>query len=174
LAATALVVLVVASWAVAGDDPAASLTLKSAESPKSVAGSSVATSDTFVPGSTQTMCFTATNGSPDLEYVVSVELTFPVGWAVACNSQDAQDSEGFNVTLVCSAAGNLLAYDDGEFGAGDGATWGFCADVTVPAGSPGPSPVSWVITGDGYGDAPHSASGVENITPVELVTFSVE
>jgi hypothetical protein len=134
----------------------------------------VTTNDTFTAESTATMYFTATNGSTDLEYFVAVEVTFPVGWTVDCTSQDAQDSGGYNVTLGCSAIANVLTYGDGEHAEGDGGTWGFCADVTAAAGASAPSPVSWVITGDGFGDPSHSIGGVENVMPVELAAFSVE
>ena len=167
-----LVCGVLVPWVSAGEGPA--LTLEPAGDGKSVAGSTVATSDTFTGGSTEIMCFTATNGSPDLEYIVSIALTFPAGWLAACSSQDAQDSDGYNVTLSCSAAANVLTYSGGSFAGGDGATWGFCASVTVPVGAPVPSSVGWVITGDGLGDSPHSVNGAEDMMPVELMSFSVE
>jgi hypothetical protein len=100
-----------------------------------------------------------------------VVLDFPSGWTVACGTQDATDSSGYNVTLVCGAAGNQVTYDNGNLAEG---TWGFCVTVTAPAGAPVPSPIQWSLGGDGYGDAPHSLSGQISMLPVELQSFSID
>jgi hypothetical protein len=138
---------------------------------RSIQGSEVTSSGVFIPGGTTVVCFTASNASPDLEYITSVVLDFPTGWTVACSSQDAQDSSGYNVTLQCGATGNQVTYDNGNLVEG---TWGFCVSVTALAGAPVPSPIQWSLDGDGLGDPPHSLSGQISMLPVELQTFSIE
>ncbi len=151
------------------------------DQPDSLAGSTVTwVSGAFNPagGTLSTICFLASNTSPDTEWVTGVSVLFPSGWVAACNSQDPADSGGNTVNFDCLASGPLVAYTDNDGGYGeiyDGETWGFCVDVTPPVGSwPPPQPVDWVINGDGWGSEPHSVEGTENIVPVELMSFSVE
>lgn len=106
-----------------------------------MAGSSVTTTDAYIPDRTRTMCFVAANGSPDEEWAAHVGLQFPAGWTLACASQDARDSRGYPVALACSANTNTVSYDgsNGEWGEiHDGATWGFCLDATAPPSASGP------------------------------------
>jgi len=138
---------------------------------RSIEGSGVISTGVFVPGGTTSVCFTASNSSPDLEYITSVVLDFPTGWTATCGTQDAQDSSGYSVTLQCGATSNQITYDSGNFAEG---TWGFCVTVAAPAGAPVPSPIQWSLDGDGYGDAPHSLSGQISMLPVELQSFSID
>lgn len=129
-------------------------------------------------GTNSTICFSAANTSSDTEWLSGVTVTFPATWVTACNSQDADDSGGNAVAFSCTAAANAVVYADSDASYGevyDGATWGFCVDVTPPVGTwPAPQVVVWDILGDGWGGDPHTASGVMDIVPVELMSFSVE
>jgi len=129
-------------------------------------GSSVTTTDGYIPGGTLTMCFVAANGSPDIEWATQVGLQFPDDWTLACAWQDANDSYGHPVAFTCSAFSNTVSYDDSDGEGGeiyDGATWGFCLDVTAPAAASGVQPVQWQITGDQYGSPPHTVTGTLQI-----------
>jgi len=151
------------------------------EGTESIAGSTVSwVSGTYDTGggTTSTICFSAANTSADTEWLSGVTVTFPATWVAACNSQDAADSGGNAVAFDCVAATNSVSYTDNDGGYGevyDGETWGFCVDVTPPAGSwPAPQVVSWDIVGDGWGGEPHTAAGATDIVPVELMSFSIE
>jgi hypothetical protein len=124
----------------------------------SVAGSSVTTEQCYQAGNTQTLCFTVYNGSTDGEWLDQVELTFPdfggLGpWTVACNAQDTTDSVGYSVSMSCSTpSANQVRYvdsdSDGYGEISNGASWGFCVAVTVPAGYGGPRITNWSLRGD--------------------------
>lgn len=139
--------------------------------PANMEGSSVTTADGYIPGSTVTMCFVAANGSPDEEWATHVGLEFPADWELVCVSQDVNDSRGNPVAFACSANANTVSYDDSDGGWGeifDGATWGFCLDVTAPPSASGSQPVQWEISGDQWGDPPHTVSGtiqIEELPP---------
>jgi hypothetical protein len=65
----------------------------------------------------------------------------------------------------------------GEISAGS--SWGFCAQVDIPAGYSGSQPISWELAGDGEGTPPHSTLGetmIEECTPIMLnpVSMTVE
>lgn len=142
---------------------------------KDISGSTCTTSDTYAPSGTTTMCWTVYNNG-FVEYLDVIELVFPAGWTVQCNTQDAQDSGGSNVDMDCTASANTVTYSDSNGGAGeiwDGATWGFCVDVTAGADAP-PQTVTYNLSGDDFGDPPHDISDTESIVPVELMSFSVE
>ncbi len=146
----------------------------------SIAGSTVTGSDCYQPGDTATLCFTAHNASPDLEWLDAVTLTFPAAWTVACNSQDATDSGGHTVAFTCTAAGNKVSYTDNDGGFGeiyDGEQWGFCADVTVPASASGVQSVDWALSGDDNEDPPHDVNGTLDIAqclPLDLTPDTLE
>jgi hypothetical protein len=149
--------------------------------PENLTGSTVAWVSGFYDpagGTTSTICFLVSNTSPDGEWVDAVSALFPATWAVACSSQDPTDSGGNAVNFDCLAVANFVVYNDNDGGLGeieDGQTWGFCVDVTPPAGSwPPPQTVSWVIDGDESGDPPHNIPGSLEIVPVELMSISVE
>jgi hypothetical protein len=129
--------------------------------PDSLAGSTVETGDCYQDDTQVTLCFTAYNNSPDDEWLDVVELTFPPGWTVACNSQDAMDSCGNAASMTCSAGGNNVSYTDNNGGYGEvnmGCSWGVCVDVTIPATS-GTQSVDWFLSGDDWGGTPHDIAG---------------
>ena len=104
-----------------------------------------------------TQCFSANNASPDTEWISGITLTLPVGWQVACNSQDPTDSGGNTVDFDCAAAGNVVSYLDNNGGYGeiyDGESWGFCVDIT-PTVASGPQMIDWEMQGDVWGGLPH-------------------
>lgn len=142
----------------------------------SISDSSVATEDCYQDGTTQTLCFTVHNGSTDGEWLDQVRLTFPPGppaWTVACHSQDASDSAGYPVNFNCTPSSNEARYDDSDAdGYGEvsqGSSWGFCVDVTVPAGYDGNRIINWGLSGDEDGTTPHDIEGtitIEHCTPL--------
>lgn len=151
------------------------------EGGESIAGSTVTwVSGTYNTGggTTGTFCFSASNTSPDTEWLTGVTVTFPATWVAACNSQDVNDSDGNAVAFNCLATANAVVYADTDGGFGevyDGETWGFCVDVTPPVGTwPAPQVIAWNVLGDGWGGDPHTTTGAADILPVELVSFSVE
>lgn len=151
----------------------------------SIAGSTITTKNCYQSGDTWTMCFTVHNASPDGEWLDQVRLTFPDfpglgAWAVACNLQDASDSNGSPVIMNCTLnGGNEVVYTDneleipsiGEISAG--ASWMFCVDVTVPSSYNGPRIVTWALSGDEEAgtSAPHDITGqiiLEQCRPLML------
>ncbi|MCJ7701097.1 MAG: hypothetical protein MUO62_05905, partial [Anaerolineales bacterium] len=104
----------------------------------SIASSTITTKDCYQSGDTWTMCFTVHNASPDSEWLDQVRLTFPDfpglgAWAVACNLQDASDSNGSPVNMNCTInSGNEVVYADNDLETtpmgeiSTGASWMFC------------------------------------------------
>ena len=117
---------------------------------------------TITEGTTGSMTFQVFNNSFDQEYIYEIELTLPSGWTLACNSQDATDSGGNAVNATCFAASNVVTYTGEDAALGeivDGQAWNFTIDVTVPGGtSAGNYDFSYILTGDGFGAAPHTVS----------------
>ena len=110
-------------------------------------------------GTSGTLTFQVANNSPDDEYIASLTITFPVGWTVACNSQDAQDSGGNSVGLTCSPSSNLVNFNDSGGDIRTNNTWNFSLDVTAPISTPrGVYDFDYNLVGDNFGSAPHSVS----------------
>jgi len=150
---------------------------------RSIAGSIVSCSPddlngcSYTAGSTVAIEFRVSNLSDDEEWLDIVSLEFPVGWTVACNSQDATGSTGNTVSMDCAVSGTTVSYTDNDGGYGeiyDNSTWDFTIDVTAPASTIGPQLVNWTLSGDDYGADPHDVTGSTSIVPVELISFSVE
>lgn len=139
-------------------DLAASDLAGGAMGPADLAGSWVSTEECYQSPKQQVMCFTIYNGSIDGEWVRYVELTFPTmagDWEVQCNSawEDPTDSVGYAVNFTCTEPiTNRVLYQsaDGDgFGEiSNGASWGTCVDVNIPAGYTGDRFVAWALTGD--------------------------
>lgn len=124
------------------------------------------------PGVSTTLCFTANITSPDFEYTDRVDVDLPDAWAigtVAANSVPvANGCSGALPPVSGTAAGNVVFWQSagspptgcGAWNGGSaGANFQFCVAVTAPDCSGAPWNIPWNITGDGYGSAPHSASG---------------
>jgi len=131
---------------------------------------------------TQTLCFQVYNGSTDGEWIRAITMTLPVGppspaWSAdACGYQDATDSVGYPVNFNCTPSGNQVVYvssDSDGFGEiSSGASWGFCVDVTVPAGYTGDRFILWELHGDGGGSESGSIK-TEKCTPLRLTPSQV-
>ncbi|MFZ5918178.1 MAG: hypothetical protein ACOYZ7_14645 [Chloroflexota bacterium] len=140
-----------------------------------VSGSDVTAEQCYQANQPQTLCFTVYNGSTGWEWLDGVQLTFPAllgNWTVACNSQEATDSVGYPVSMSCSTpSANQLTYADSDSdGYGEisnGASWGFCADVTVPAAYEGPRTINWSL----HGDDSNETSGQITIEPCTPLWF---
>ena len=178
-----LVLFLVAGGAFAGNQPQKGEIVFTGGSDRSIAGSDVSCSPddpngcNYTAGSSVAMEFRITNASGDSEWVDEVSVTFPAGWTVACNSQDASDSGSHAVSMACTVSSTTVTYTDDDGGYGeiyDGQTWDFTIDVTAPAGTTGSQTVGWSISGDDYGADPHDLTGSTSIVPVELVSFSIE
>jgi len=149
----------------------------------SVLGSSVETGDCYQADKTQTFCFTVYNGSTDGEWLNGVTLTFPEDpspppgpWNVsACSYQDATDSLGYTVNFSCTPSGKQVIYTDNDGGDGEisnGASWGACVQVAVPAGYTGDRYISWNVSGDASG-SDSGAIKIEQCTPLWLTPSQV-
>jgi hypothetical protein len=142
----------------------------------------------YEPNKVQTLCFTVYNGSPDAEWISGITVTFPSGpplWDASCGSWDNVDSMGNPVHFTCGwiTPGDQVFFIDndietpqsiGEISAGS--SWGFCAQVDVPAGYTGPQPIEWELSGDEDGDPPHTVVGetiINECTPLMLNPGSV-
>lgn len=154
--------------------------------PRSLDGSSVEESTGFAcydAGTTQTLCFTVYNGSPDVEWIEEVWLTFPTlqgDWAASClpGGQDPYDSTGSPVNFNCvEPAGNAVRYEDGDTdGWGEitnGSSWSTCVEVTIPSGYTGPRFVAWHLDGDG-GSTLDGDTELIPCTPLMLAPDQVE
>ena len=131
--------------------------------PESLTGSTVDTEDCYQPGQTQGLALTAYNLSQDSEWVDEVRLTFPASWTVWCEDQDTVDSCGYDVSFGCSVSGTTVSYSGGPDPIHDGCSWGFDVRVMVPAGVIGTQTVDWYLSGDEWGNAPHTATGSINL-----------
>ena len=124
------------------------------------------------PGVSTTLCFTANINSPDAEYTDRVDVDLPDGWtlgAVSANSTPVANGCAAALPPVSgTAAGNVVFWQSAGAvptgcGAWNGSVAGtnfqFCVEVTPPDCSGAPWDIPWSLTGDGWGAAPHSASG---------------
>jgi hypothetical protein len=152
------------------------------------ASSVVGSSPDPIPVGVSTLCFTVNAVSPDFEYMDRFEVDLPDGWTlgtIASNSvPPANGCSGALPPVVGSSAGNVVYWQStgtiptgcgAWIGGSAGTNFDFCVDVTVPSGAGAPWSFPWIVTGDGYGGAPHSATGTWGpIVPVELQSFIVE
>ena len=124
------------------------------------------------PGVSNTLCFTAYITSPDVEYTDRVDVDLPDGWTIGTVSANSTPvANGCSAALppvVGSAAGNVVFWQAAGTlptqcgawnGTAGGANFQFCVEVTPPDCSGAPYDIPWNITGDGWGAAPHGASG---------------
>ncbi len=119
-------------------------------------------SESYIPGTTVDLQFFYTYSSPDGEWNDGVSLSFPAGVFV-------------NDASVCTVTGYQQLPYNGETGDGITASWGnidggsgvgalkssgqFSVNVTIGEAFSGPLSIDWYVAGDGYGAAPHHASG---------------
>jgi hypothetical protein len=148
---------------------------------ESVVGSGIKTNECYLPGRTQTLCFTINNGSTDGEWVDQILLTFPdlIGaWGASCNGalENPQDSQGYTVDFLCSTPNaNQILYQDqpgGVWGISPGASWETCVDVSVPAGYDGERVIPWILGGNTGGSTADSLF-IEQCTPLRLMPDKV-
>ncbi len=124
------------------------------------------------PGVSTTLCFTANINSPDQEYTDRVDVDLPDGWtlgAVSANSTPvANGCSTARPPVSGTAAGNAVFWQSAGTlptgcgawnGSAAGANFNFCVVVTAPDCTGAPWDIPWNIIGDGWGAAPHSASG---------------
>jgi len=153
-----------------------------------ITAASPAVLDTGVP---TTLCFTANINSPDAEYTDRVDLDLPDGWTLGTVSSDSSPSANGCTSArppaFGTAAGNVVFWQSAgtlptSCGAWNGSPAGtdfqFCVEVTVPDCSGAPWDIPWNIAGDGWGAAPHSATGTHssiacNAVATQTVTSSV-
>ncbi len=133
----------------------------------------------LVPGTAVDLCFNVTVFSPDKEYMDRFDFNLPDTWTVNSVGDVAGTGCGRGHTFGVEA-GNVVYWQTNGYppqtGCGDWANgaYDFCANVTVPDCSGAPWSLPWNVTGDGYGNPPHGASGTATaactvqITPPSL------
>lgn len=129
---------------------------------KNISGSDVAAFPArYTPDTTADLQFTVSNASPDFEWLAEVDLEFPAGVTVLASS----DMLGGTAPLVSDGAtgeGVTLRWVDAD-GTWGNVRGGQTATATVSLAFDralyGSLPIDFTISGDGYGNAPHSVSG---------------
>ena len=125
------------------------------------------------PGSPFDLCFTVFVQSPDAEYLDHLDIDLPDNWivnSVAANSvPPANGCSGALPPVVGVNAGNVVYWQSTGYppqtgcgawsGGSGGASFSFCANVTVPDCTGEPWSFPWNYIGDGYGGTPHSVAG---------------
>jgi uncharacterized repeat protein (TIGR01451 family) len=125
-----------------------------------VSGSTVntVTPNPVIPGAPFDLCFNVTYDSPDYEYLFRFDVNLPDGWTV--NTVMSTPSNVGGSTVEGTEAGNVVYWQSSyDWGAWDIGDFDFCANVTVPDDIGAPWGLDWNMTGEGYGDPPHSTSG---------------
>jgi hypothetical protein len=146
-----------------------------------ISGGITSTTIGYIAGSTQTLNFTLTFTSPDLEYIDGVSMTFPAGMV----PQTAGTSDPLAPENGCTGAfmnlnpivGQTVDWGEVTTPTGCGAltqgTYNFSVSVTIAPGLTGSQDISYYIMGDGYGGVPHTISGTTSINPAVGVDVGV-
>ncbi len=134
---------------------------------KELTGSITSQTLNYIPGATQTLNFTLTFSSPDVEYVDGVSMTFPTG----ITPQTTGTSDPLAPENGCSGAlmnlspitGQTVVWGEVTTPSGCGAlvggTYTFNVSVAIGASVTGIQTIDYLIFGDGYGAAPHTVTG---------------
>ncbi|MDD4309380.1 MAG: Ig-like domain-containing protein, partial [Candidatus Cloacimonetes bacterium] len=118
----------------------------------------------FVPGATQNWTFTATNASPDSDWMQYVIIQFPAGVTVNSATNFVGGTGGEMVPDVTTGTGVTITWF-GETANGYGVIYGngnfatATVSVSVPAGYDSPMNIPYTLTGDNYGAEPHTLNG---------------
>ncbi|HOX25777.1 MAG TPA: FlgD immunoglobulin-like domain containing protein [Candidatus Krumholzibacteria bacterium] len=134
---------------------------------KNIAGSTVTCAETvYMPASTVNLHFTVYNGSADDEWLTDVTLDFPPGMFVNLSTNFVGGSVGPMVSNGASGNGAIVAWH-GDSGAPDyygvvrmGESATATVNVSFAADLAGLQQIAYTITGDQWGDAPHTVSGM--------------
>jgi hypothetical protein len=135
----------------------------------------------YIAGSTQTLNFTLTFTSPDLEYIDGVSLTFPTGMVPQTTGtsdplapENGCDGAFMNLNPI---TGQTVGWGELTTPTGCGAltqgTYNFSVSVVIAPGLTGTQGISYYVMGDGYGGSPHTLSGTASINPVVGVDVGV-
>jgi hypothetical protein len=127
---------------------------------KDLSGSYIETDNSFAPGETSTITLDLFNASTDWEWVMFVDVTFPVGVSIGAASNFVNPSDPG--LLYQGNTGQVASWGDGS-GYLDAGWSNADIDLTFDAGLTGDLTVDWYIEGDGYGDPPHDVSGTFNL-----------
>jgi len=121
----------------------------------------------FVPGESVDWIFTCENNSPDWEWIKDIVIDFPAGVEV----EGATDFVGGSDELeFLGDTGNGVSCNwHGETSTGwgvlqNGQTASSTVSIAVQSGFIGDIELSWQLTGDDYGSAPHQITGTIDIT----------
>ncbi|MDP6418030.1 MAG: hypothetical protein QGG80_01025 [Candidatus Krumholzibacteria bacterium] len=117
----------------------------------------------LAPGETATFSFLVLNGSQDEEWIREVRFRFEAGMTITAMAWN-ESQASFPWEFSSSGTGDTEAiFSDSNGGYGEimgGEGGEFLVEVRADAGlSVGPSQILWTLEGDGFGNAPHQASG---------------
>ncbi|MCF7918993.1 MAG: T9SS type A sorting domain-containing protein [Candidatus Cloacimonetes bacterium] len=135
---------------------------------RSIAGSTV-TCDalSFTAGETVDWTFSCTNNSVDLEWIKDIVIDFPEGIIVnsATDFIGGSDELEFLGETGNGAAGNWHGETSSGWGyLQNGETATATVNVSIMTGFIGDVELNWELTGDDYGNAPHTVAGTINIS----------
>ncbi len=143
------------------DDPT-DLFLQAPAGDKSIAGSTLQGSPTaYAPGANLALDLTVYNAGQDEEWLTSLTLTFPSGVSLVYASPFVGGSLG-DLAWSGPAGNGVTTSWDGTYGPQDygviqeGESATATLDLAVDANFSGPLVLSGTLTGDQFGDAPHS------------------
>jgi hypothetical protein len=148
---------------------------------KALTGGITCQTTNYIPGTTQTLNFTFTFASPDLEYIDGISLTFPAGMT----PQTAGTSDPLATPNGCTGITVALNPITGQTvvwgqiaapsncGALTQGTYPFQVSVAIGAGVTGAQTINYYVMGDGYGAAPHTLTGTITLTPASSVDVGV-
>ncbi len=132
---------------------------------KNITGSTlVLDTELFIPGASQDWTFTATNASPDSDWMKYVIIEFPAGVIVNSATNFVGGDGGEMAPDVTSGTGVTITWfgeTSSNWGViyGNGDTAVATVNVSVPAGYGSTMNIPYTLTGDGYGEDPHTLEG---------------
>jgi hypothetical protein len=146
-----------------------------------ISGGITCTTIGYIAGSTQTLNFTLSFTSPDLEYIDGVSMTFPAGMVpqtAGTSNPLAPANGGSSANMNLNPiTGQTVVWGQITTPSGWGAlipgTYNFSVSVAIAPGLTGTQDISYYIMGDGYGGVPHTISGTTSIIPAVGVDVGV-
>ena len=144
---------------------------------RSIEGSSVMPDHTdYYSDASNVYSLTVFNASTDAERLDEVKVVFPESWNVTGAQGDSEDSSGNPVNFDVSGIGahQLLFQDaDGEWGEiTEGHSWRAIVTVTAPIMATGEQTVTWSLSGDGAGAAPHDITDTFTLSPPQITPLT--
>ncbi len=144
---------------------------------RDITGSTVTPDHTdYYSGTSNVYSLTVYNASPDAELLDQVKVTFPGTWIVTDVEKDPEDSDGNLVDFDTSGIGtHQILFQDANGGWGEitnGHSWQFIVTVTTPIATTGVQTITWSLSGDEAGAAPHDITDTFTLSPPQITSLT--